>query len=139
MSQLLNSTEDLARPYISTSHEVHPDPTGDGASTLQFFRDNFGFKYEETHSLQRACFLIEILYSGQETVAIMGAHTFGKNHVATSLFRYTWTSRGNTFFNNDYYKMITDETRWYFNDDACTKVGDAHGNRPARRWLANYR
>ena len=69
----------------------------------------------------------------------MGAHTFGKNHVATSLFRYTWTSRGNTFFNNDYYKMITDDTRWYFNDDACTKVGDAHGNRPARRWLANYR
>ena len=69
----------------------------------------------------------------------MGAHTFGKNHVATSLFRYTWTSRGNTFFNNDYYKMITDDTRWYFNDDACTKVGDAYGNRPARRWLANYR
>ena len=46
MSQLLNSTEDAARPYISSSHEVHPDPTGDGASTLQFFRDNFGFKYE---------------------------------------------------------------------------------------------
>ena len=43
-------TEDPAWPYISTSHEVHPDPTGDGASTLQFFRDNFGFKYEETQN-----------------------------------------------------------------------------------------
>ena len=69
----------------------------------------------------------------------MGAHTLGKNNGVTSLFHYTWVSRGTTMFNNDYYKMITDETRWYFNDNACTKVGDAYGNRPMRRWIANYR
>ena len=69
----------------------------------------------------------------------MGAHTLGKNNGVTSLFHYTWVSRGTTMFNNDYYKMITDETRWYFNDNACTKVGDAYGNRPVRRWIANYR
>ena len=69
----------------------------------------------------------------------MGAHTLGKNHGKTSLFHYVWVSRGTQMFNNDYYKMITDETRWYFNDNACTKVGDAYGNRPVRRWIANYR
>ena len=70
----------------------------------------------------------------------MGAHTFGTINGGTSLgFSYTWVSRGGTLFNNDYYKMITDDTRWYFNDNACTKVGDAYGNRPVRRWFANYR
>ena len=69
----------------------------------------------------------------------MGAHTLGKNHGKTSLFHYVWVSRGTQMFNNDYYKMITDETRWYFNDNVCTKAGDAYGNRPMRRWIANYR
>ena len=35
--------------------------------------------------------------------------------------------------------MITDDTRWFFDDDACTKVGDAYYNKPARRWVALYR
>ena len=71
---------------------------GDGQELVTFFQQQF-------------CF------SGQETVAIMGAHTFGRLHIHTSLFRYVWTSRGTKFFNNDYYKMITDETRWFFDDD----------------------
>merc|ERR1719232_1724602 len=111
---------DSTRPYITNKHEVHPNAVGDGSETIQFFKDNFNF-------------------SGQETVAIMGAHTFGRLNVGTSLFRYVWTSRGTSFFNNDYYKMITDETRWFFDDDACTKVGDAYNNKPARRWVAHYR
>jgi len=111
---------DSTRPYITNKHEAHPNAVGDGSETIQFFKDNFNF-------------------SGQETVAIMGAHTFGRLNVGTSLFRYVWTSRGTSFFNNDYYKMITDETRWFFDDDACTKVGDAYNNKPARRWVAHYR
>ena len=47
--------------------------------------------------------------------------------------------RGTQFFNNDYYKMITDETRWFYNDNQCTKVGDAHHNKPVRRWTTHYR
>ena len=89
---------DSSRPYISDKDEVHPNVVGDGSETIQFFKDNFNF-------------------SGQESVAIMGAHTFGSLTVGTSLFRYVWTSRGTKFFNNDYYKMITDDTRWFFDDD----------------------
>ena len=111
---------DSSRPYISDKDEVHPNVVGDGSETIQFFKDNFNF-------------------TGQESVAIMGAHTFGHLNVSTSLFRYVWTSSGHKFFNNDYYKMITDDTRWFFDDDACTKVGDAYYNKPARRWVAIYR
>jgi len=111
---------DSTRPYITNKHEAHPNAVGDGSETIQFFKDNFNF-------------------SGQETVAIMGAHTMGRFNYGTSLFRYVWTSRGWDFFNNDYYKMITDETRWFFDDDDCTKVGDAYNNKPARRWMALYR
>jgi len=111
---------DEARPYIASKHEAHPNSVGDGPETIKFFQDNFGF-------------------TGQETVAIMGAHTFGRLHVHTSLFRYVWTSRGTNFFNNDYYKMITDEKRWFYDDDACTPVGDAYNNKPVRRWTAHYR
>ena len=78
-------SENTKRPYIATKEEVHADSMGDGQQTLDFFKDNFGF-------------------NGQETVAIMGAHTFGRLSVHTSLFRYVWTSRGTQFFNNDYYK-----------------------------------
>ena len=111
---------DTTRPYIASKTEVHPNAVGDGSETLDFFQKEFGF-------------------TGQETVAIMGAHTFGRLHVKTSLFRYVWTSRGTNFFNNDYYKMITDDTRWFFDDDACTKVGDAYNNKPQRRWTTHYR
>ena len=47
---------------------------GDGRQTVNFFQENFGF-------------------NGQETVAIMGAHTFGQLSIHNSLFRYVWTSR----------------------------------------------
>ena len=110
------------RPYITSKQEVHPNAVGDGSETLKFFQDQFGF-------------------NGQETVAILGSHTFGRMHFETSLFRYTWTSKGTRMFNNDYYKMITDDRRWYFSRDdfTCTRVGDALNNQPARRWLARYR
>ena len=84
-----------AKPYITTNEEVHPNPMGDGTDTVQFFQDEFNM-------------------NSQETVALMGAHSFGRFHVQTSLFRYVWKSRGETMFNNDYYKMITDKERWFF-------------------------
>ena len=113
-------SEDTARPYIAVKEEVHADSMGDGRQTLDFFKNNFGF-------------------NGQETVAIMGAHTFGRLNVHNSLFRYVWTSRGTQFFNNDYYKMITDEKRWFYDDNQCTKVGDAYNNKPIRRWTTHFR
>ena len=79
-------SEDNSRPYISPKSEVHPDIMGDGRQTVNFFQENFGF-------------------TGQEVVAIMGAHTFGRLNVHNSLLRYVWTSKGTEFFNNDYYKV----------------------------------
>ena len=73
------------RPYIATKKEVHADSMADGRQTLDFFQENFGF-------------------NGQETVAIMGAHTIGRLHVHISLFRYLWTTREQHSFNNHYYK-----------------------------------
>ena len=108
-----------AKPYITTNEEVHPNPMGDGTDTVRYFQNEFNL-------------------TSQETVALMGAHTFGRLNFKTGLFRYVWTSRGEEMFNNDYYKMITDKKRWFFNDDACTKVGDAYNNKPARRWLAKF-
>ena len=111
---------DATKPYITTNEEVHPSVMGDGRTTVQYFQNEFNL-------------------TSQETVALMGAHSFGRFHKQTSLFRYTWKSRGEDMFNNDYYKMITDKERWFFNDDACTKVGDAYNNKPARRWTTRYR
>ena len=53
--------------------------------TVDFFKKEFGF-------------------TGKETVAIMGAHTFGRFNAGDSLYPYVWTSYGESLFNNDYYK-----------------------------------
>jgi len=112
---------DPARPYVASKKEVHPNAVGSGYDTMEFFQSQFGL-------------------NGQETVALLGAHTFGRLFIMNSLFRYTWTSAGTRLFNNDYFKMVTDKQRWFFNDPGvCTKVGDAHGNKPQRRWLTHFR
>ena len=72
-------------------------------------------------------------------MAIFGAHTFGAPHLWISLFLYTWTSSGANIFNNDYYKSMTGQNRWFFDDDNCTPLGDAYGNKPSTRWKANAR
>ena len=77
------STQD--RSYKADNTESHPIVVGNGKSTIEFFKNDFGF-------------------TGRETVAILGAHTFGRLHVAQSLFRYVWTTRGTGLFNNQYYK-----------------------------------
>ena len=43
-------------------------------------------------------------FTGRETVAIMGAHSFGRFHAWKSLYPYVWTSYGESLLNNDYYK-----------------------------------
>ena len=110
---------DATDTYKTTKAEAHANPVANGVSTINFFRDFFGF-------------------TGRETVAIFGAHTFGQPQIKTSLFPYTWTSSGIHLFNNDYYKSITGQPRWYFRN-GCYKNGDAFGQRPKSRWLAHTR
>ena len=111
---------DLAFPYKALSPEKHANPTGDGKSLVQYFKDDFSF-------------------TGRETVAIMGAHTFGFPKIQNSLIPYTWTSRAVNLFNNDYYKSLTGQDRWFIDDNQCRRVGDAYGNKPKTRWVAHTR
>ena len=125
------SKRDAEFGYKATKEEVHPNPVGNGRSTIEFFRDSFAM-------------------TGREVVALMGAHTFGKPHFKVSMFPYTWTSKATNLWTNDYYKAITGRPRWIFlclslffiflftfrwffspaPGDTCNKVGDAFGNIP---------
>jgi len=109
-----------AQPYITYKEEAHPSIMTNGEGTIEFFKRYFNF-------------------TGRETVAILGGHTLGRLNVQHSLLPYVWTSRGGQLFNNHYYKLITNKDEWYFNDDACTKVGDAFGNIPKTRWVPHVR
>ena len=73
---------DTAKPYKAGKEEVHPDALSDGRETVGFFQREFGL-------------------NGQETVALMRTHTFGKPAVVKSLFPYFWTSRWDLMFNKD--------------------------------------
>ena len=70
---------------MAEKDEHHPISVGNGRQTVDFFKTEFKF-------------------TGRETVAILGAHTFGRLHVTHGLFRYVWTTRGTELFNNHYYK-----------------------------------
>merc|ERR1719450_829633 len=114
---------DPVLPYKTEKAEVHPNPVGNGQSTIEFFRNSFAI-------------------TGREVVALMGAHTFGQPHFQISMFPYTWTSKQTNLWTNDYYKMITGRPRWFFSPEpgeACNKVGDPWGNIPETRWLAHTR
>ena len=70
---------------LATKHEHHPNQQGNGKMTIDFFKEEFSF-------------------TGRETVAIMGAHSFGRFHAPQSLYPYVWNSYGESLLNNDYYK-----------------------------------
>ena len=72
-------------PYKATKPEVQPWSVGNGKKTIDFFTKNFNF-------------------SGRDTVAIFGAHTMGRLHFEISMYRYTWVNKGESSFNNHYYK-----------------------------------
>jgi len=110
-------------PYIATKEERHPWLLGNGESTVEFFERDFGF-------------------NGEEMVAIMGAHTFGRLNPEVSLFRYTWTPSQRQLFNNEYYKNIVGGPRVPFDDESdksCTPVTDAEGRMTQTRWLTSAR
>jgi len=113
-------SQNSIQPYITTQAESHPSAIGNGRSTIDFFKKDFGF-------------------NGRETAAIFGAHTFGKLTITESLFPYIWTSSNKHAFNNDYYKNIVGQDRLYFNDAECRPTRNAFGTLPKTRWLAHTR
>jgi hypothetical protein len=107
-------------PYIATQSETQPSAIANGKDTVKFFKENFDF-------------------TGRETAAIFGAHSFGSSSVRTSLFPYLWTSKGKNTLNNDYYKNIVGQKRWFYDDVGCTPLGTAYNEAPETRWLAHTR
>ena len=109
----------LATPYKASKTETHPNPEGNGDDTLDFFKSEFNF-------------------SGQEVVAIMGAHTLGKMTMEHSLYKYSWTSRGGHMFNNVYYRNIVRKEDWFIeaeDNNSCDRIGDANGAKPDIKWV----
>ena len=51
--------------------------------------------------------------TGKETVTLLGAHTLGRLHQEVSLFKYVWTSRGTSLFNNHYYRFEFNPDRYF--------------------------
>ena len=108
-----------AEPYKAIKEEVHPNPEGNGDSTIEFFKSQFNF-------------------NGRETVAIMGAHTLGRMYARHSLLKYTWTSRGGHMFNNAYYRNLVNKDDFFyesFDKDQCLPIGDAKGTIPDTKWV----
>lgn len=104
-------------PYKTAKHEEHPSPFWGGKQITKWMHKNFNF-------------------NGQETVAIMGAHTIGSFNRDTSGFKYTWTSKQEAVFNNEYYRNMVGTRSWMHEDDECTPLGDAWGQPPKAKYVA---
>lgn len=79
-----------SRDYETLDVEVTANPHASGKEIVQFMEDNFRL-------------------SGRDTVAIMGAHTFGNYNSVNDVFRYTWMGRElgqSSTMNNLYYRVM---------------------------------
>ena len=111
-------------PYKATKEEKHPSAVDGGRKTIEFFQSEFP------------------ALTGRDVVALMGAHTMGQPHFDISQFPYQWTSKGGRQFNNDYYRNIVGEDRFFINVEPhsnCELIGNAFGEKPKTQWLAHTR
>merc|ERR1719343_1372524 len=104
------------QPYMAEEEEMHPDEHFNGTMTVRFMEEHFDF-------------------SAKETVTIMGAHTLGKFHQKETGHKYLWTTDFQAF-SNQYYRNVAGRPDYFFDDVACTRVGDAWNNRAPAVWIA---
>lgn len=105
--------------YKTEKKEDLPEEHFNGTMTVRFMEDHcYGF-------------------SAKETVTIMGAHTVGtfQHQQRQTGHKYVWTSDFQAF-NNQFYRNISGKEDWFFDDDECTRVGDAWGNKVHAVWIA---
>jgi len=123
--------DENSHSYKTNKTELHPDAMANGSATVAFFKRDFNF-------------------TGEETVAILGAHTIGSLNQGVSLFRYSWLQQGNMFFNNYYFRNMAMRKDWFYaswtykqatsnrehltSDDGFIWLGNATGGKPAAEW-----
>lgn len=101
--------------YMDSKWGKEPGNEMDGEQTVKYFKDEFGL-------------------TGRETVALLGAHSVGRFHARSSLFRYIWVRNGGQTLNNEYYRNMANLPDYRFTDPDCMKVGDANGDPPVGQW-----
>jgi len=108
------------KAFMSAKREEQPNPHDNGKDIVQWMKTNFGV-------------------NGKETVALMGAHTFGRKHRSHSMFPYPWTNRNNMFFNNEYFRNMALKPEWFYDpdDSECMPVGNYFNKKPEARWVAH--
>jgi hypothetical protein len=120
------STELQCPSFMTAKQELHANPAWNGAKVVDFFEREFNF-------------------TGQETVAIMGAHTLGRVHVETTLYRYSFKVRSASLFNNGYYRNLVKKEDWFYDcfylgkPCANSTIGNSSGQPPIARWLPHVR
>mmetsp|Transcript_66134 Transcript_66134/g.120545 ORF Transcript_66134/g.120545 Transcript_66134/m.120545 type:complete len:1244 (+) Transcript_66134:117-3848(+) len=109
--------DEPVRPYMASTWGGGPDSQVNGEATVNYFKDTFGM-------------------TRRDTIAILGAHTFGRFHAISEIFRYIWVRNGGMVFNNAYYRNIAQRPDWRFQDPNCRRIGTAYGQKGPVRWTA---
>ena len=126
---------DAVYGFCTNAKETHPDPQGNGLKVTSFFQEQFDL-------------------TKRETIALMGAHTFGHPNEQISGFRhYKWEHNGADLMDNEYYKIMVNPNMYRMNlkwenrknafdsPGECnlgysTFLGDEHGNPYPADWVA---
>ena len=77
----------VARDWETTRKESQASAYWNGTDVVNYFRDEFGL-------------------SRRETVALMGAHSYGGFNYGNSGFKYTWQWSQSQLMNNNYYRLL---------------------------------
>ena len=91
------SSSSCKRSWMTDQEEVQPNAQGSGRETADFFRENFG-------------------RSGREGAALLvGAHSYGEFHHATSMFKYDWTRAQDHLLNNQLFRHLAMRPQYFSN------------------------
>ena len=132
----ISSKRDPVLPYKTEKAEIHPNPVGNGQSTIEFFRNSFAMTGREVG-------IDKHLFDGKYWFSVQGGSFNGSSHFWPAPLRdqhvplymdqvfvlemsnkqtkkqcsltHTWTSKQTNLWTNDYYKMMTGRPRlsWY--------------------------
>jgi len=112
---------DLDRPFLTTKEEIHPTIHGNGPTTVNYFKDNFGMTAREAAAL------------------VEGAHSLGKINEEVSLSIYSWTRGQEQYLNNQLFRELRLENM--FKSHQCGKkhndfflLGNASGQPAETSW-----